>query len=142
MGGGLIASDAAPITAAGQLGSAIGSSSGGYDPVTDTYTTPPSSLADRLTNAGRNFWNWVFSDGADSGTQSETAPTVPDAPEGKVTVPSDKFWKDKGIDPHEVKDYDSTRNLGFDKKGNVWSVDRKGSGNPQWEGTIDSLKQK
>jgi hypothetical protein len=41
-----------------------------------------------------------------------------------------------------VKNYDSTLNLGVDKKRNVWRVDRKGSGNPQWEGAIDSLKQK
>jgi len=73
--------------------------------------------------------------------ESAKTPSIPEAPEGKLSVPDDKYWKNLGIDPHEVKGYDSTRNLGVDSKGNVWSVDRYGSGNPQWEGTIDTLRQ-
>jgi len=68
--------------------------------------------------------------------------SVPDKPDGKVTVPSDKWWKDQGIDPHEIKDGqgDSRRNLGVDKNGNIWSVDRRGSGNPQYEGNIQNYR--
>ncbi len=64
--------------------------------------------------------------------------SIPDQPEGKVTIPSNKWWKEQGVDPHEIKDGQggSRRNLGVDKNGNIWSVDRRGSGNPQYEGNI------
>lgn len=68
--------------------------------------------------------------------------SIPDKPDGKVAVPSDKWWKDQGIDPHEIKDGqgDSRRNIGVDKNGNIWSVDRRGSGNPQYEGNIRNYR--
>ena len=78
----------------------------------------------------------------DGQTQEGQGNAVPDKPEGKVTVPDDKWWKKNGVDPHEIKDGqgDSRRNLGVDKKGNIWSVDRHGSGNPQYEGNLRDFR--
>jgi RHS repeat-associated protein len=80
-------------------------------------------------------------DGSSKGQKGGDA--VPEKPKGKVTVPKDEYWESKGIDPHEIKDGqgDSKRNLGFDKDGNIWSVDRKGSGNPQYEGKIKDFQK-
>ena len=67
---------------------------------------------------------------------------MPDKPEGKITVPDEKWWKKNGFDPHEIKDGqgDARRNLGVDKKGNIWSVDRHSSGNPQYEGNLRDFR--
>lgn len=92
-----------------------------------------SSSGNSLVGYGAG--NATYNSGSGGNEQNNS---VPDNPDGKVTVPSDKWWKDQGIDPHEIKDGqgDSRRNLGVDKNGNIWSVDRQGSGNPQYEGNI------
>lgn len=68
--------------------------------------------------------------------------TVPDQPAGKINVPSDKWWKDQGVDAHSEKAGmgDSKRNLGIDKKDNVWTVDRHGSGNPEFVGKLKDMR--
>ncbi|RQQ58375.1 hypothetical protein DF139_35340 [Burkholderia stagnalis] len=112
----------------GAIGSAFGSAldwlSANGGPILSSGETSDKTSTDNGTNSGEKH--------------EGQGNSVPDKPDGKVTVPSDKWWKDQGIDPHEIKDGqgDSRRNLGVDKKGNIWSVDRRGSGNPQYEGNV------
>ncbi|MNN38655.1 hypothetical protein D3C81_1526610 [compost metagenome] len=71
-------------------------------------------------------------------SEVDDADSIPDKPDGKISIPSESWWKDKGVDPHTEKEGygDSKRNLGVDKKGNIWAVDRKGSGNPEYIGNL------
>jgi Pretoxin HINT domain/Bacterial toxin 33 len=65
----------------------------------------------------------------------------PDAPVGKVTKPNDKWFTDRGLDPHAIKDdigvgpgaggrYDVFK----DKDGNLWVGNKDGSGQKEWWG--------
>lgn len=69
---------------------------------------------------------------------------APSEPVGKLSKPSDKYWADKGIDPHAVKDFENFQPLKHydlykDKAGNVWIMRKGGQGEPYWAGTVDSL---
>jgi RHS repeat-associated protein len=68
---------------------------------------------------------------------------IPESPEGKLSVRSDKWWDSQGISPHAEKDGygDSKRNLAVDKNGNVWTVDRIGSGNPEYIGKLKDMRK-
>ncbi|MCZ2340495.1 MAG: hypothetical protein LC104_01705 [Bacteroidales bacterium] len=63
----------------------------------------------------------------------------PDTPVGKVGKPNDKWFHDRGLDPHQIKDdlvggsiskYDVFK----DQNGNLWVFPKNGRGEPQWWG--------
>lgn len=68
---------------------------------------------------------------------------IPDEPAGTVKIPTERWWKGQGIDPHDEKEGlgGSKRNLGIDKKDNVWTVDRQGSGNPSYLGRLKDMRE-
>lgn len=70
-------------------------------------------------------------------------PEPPSQPAGKLSFPDDKWWKSKGIDPHDVKDMFgdnvSLYDLAKDKDGNVWVVRKGMPESAEWRGTVDDL---
>jgi hypothetical protein len=63
----------------------------------------------------------------------------PDKPQGSLKKPSDSYLKDKGVDPHELKDRigDSRLDIYVDKKGNIWTLPKEGRGvAPEWQGNL------
>ncbi len=73
---------------------------------------------------------------------NDDSSSIPDAPVGEAKVRDDNWFKAKGIDAHAEKAGmgDSRRNLAVDKKDNVWTVDRHGSGNPEYVGRLKDLR--
>lgn len=82
--------------------------------------------------------------GGSSPSSTDSTDELPDAPIGKLTPRSDSWWEDQGIDPHEEKKGwgDSRRNLATDRAGNVWTVDRFGSRNPEYIGKLKDMRTK
>jgi RHS repeat-associated protein len=63
----------------------------------------------------------------------------PNGPVGKMTKPNDKWFFDRGLDPHQIKDdiaggsisrYDVFK----DRDNNLWVLPKNGNGEPQWYG--------
>ena len=68
---------------------------------------------------------------------------IPDKPKGSLKVADDSYLSKNGVDPHTVKgevNEGSTRNIAIDRDGNLWSVDRHGSGNPSYLGHVSDFK--
>ena len=87
---------------------------------------PPSALDD----LGRLFdprplasalWNFVTQDEADE---------CPDEPVGSLKKSKDRWLKNNGVDPHELKDGigDSRLDIYIDRDGNIWTLPKDGRG--------------
>ncbi|OQX06606.1 MAG: hypothetical protein BWK80_50500, partial [Desulfobacteraceae bacterium IS3] len=80
----------------------------------------------------------------DDKDEDEDIPDIPEEPVGGLGKKLDDKWlKEKGIDPHEVKEGGSMTDIYKDKAGNLWEVrkSKKGVGGeePRFIGHIDSF---
>ena len=106
-------------------------------------TTPGSNID---SSSSWSLGNVFQDDSKDAEIQDQAdddGASIPEAPVGEARVRDDNWFKNRGIDAHAEKAGmgDSRRNLAVDKKDNVWTVDRHGSGNPEYVGRLKDLRK-
>ncbi|MDP2369132.1 polymorphic toxin type 33 domain-containing protein, partial [Rhodoferax sp.] len=69
--------------------------------------------------------------------------SIPTEPVGKLTKPTDKWLKDQGVNPHDLKkgQGDSRVDTYVDRAGNIWTLPKNSrDAEPQYQGNLDQFK--
>ncbi|WP_018694558.1 RHS repeat-associated core domain-containing protein [Algicola sagamiensis] len=84
-----------------------------------------------------------FKDDDSNSDDSDNHSSCPEKPVEPLKKPKDKWLKNNGVDPHDLKDGigDSKLDIYIDKEGNIWTLPKKGRGvPPEWQGHLDDFK--
>ena len=97
-----------------------------------SYTRPAHTLdigsLFRPNPIAKALFNYAF---------NEALSDCPTEPEGSLKNRDEKWLKNNGVDPHELKDGigDSKLDIYIDRGGNIWTLPKNGRGvPPEWQG--------